>query len=161
MRPLLPEPASGTITRRSSARWLSHKLVYPKATAHVCKKIVRQGRCLSTPEAIADTIKSKALNVTRVGLASAPLSIWHWHALKAMGLPVGCLDTRHAQTTRRNLIRRLRVSNLGLSSRFRHLGAFFRDQPAYALSRSAMTIFCIFIMACMARSAFLRSGSLR
>ena len=36
-----------------------------------------------------------------------------------------------------------------------------RDQPAYALSRSAMTIFCIFIMACMARSAFLRSGSLR
>ena len=37
----------------------------------------------------------------------------------------------------------------------------FRDQPAYALSRPAMTIFCIFIMACMARSAFLRSGSLR
>jgi hypothetical protein len=35
------------------------------------------------------------------------------------------------------------------------------DQPAYALSRSAMTIFFIFIMACMARSAFLRSGSLR
>ena len=36
-----------------------------------------------------------------------------------------------------------------------------RHQPAYALSRSAMMIFCIFIMACMARSAFLRSGSLR
>jgi ABC-type protease/lipase transport system fused ATPase/permease subunit len=30
----------------------------------------------------------------------------------------------------------------------------FRDQPAYALSGSAMTIFCIFIMACMARSDF-------
>jgi hypothetical protein len=37
----------------------------------------------------------------------------------------------------------------------------FRDQPPYAFSRSAMTIFCIFIMACMALSAFFRSGSLR
>jgi hypothetical protein len=36
-----------------------------------------------------------------------------------------------------------------------------RGQPAYALSRSAMTIFFIFIMACMTRSALLRSGSLR
>jgi hypothetical protein len=42
-----------------------------------------------------------------------------------------------------------------------YLVKIFRDQPAYAFSRSAMTIFCIFIMACMALSAFLRSGSLR
>jgi len=27
------------------------------------------------------------------------LSTWHWHALKAMGLAVVCLDSRHAQAT--------------------------------------------------------------
>jgi transposase len=50
------------------------------------------------PEAIAKTIQTKAPNVARIGLESGPLSTWHWHALKAMGLPVVCLDARHAQT---------------------------------------------------------------
>lgn len=58
-----------------------------------------QGRCLSTPEDIAGTIRSKASEVVRIGLESGPLSTWHWHALKAMGLPVVCLDSWHAQTT--------------------------------------------------------------
>src|SRR5579863_4550256 len=62
-------------------------------------KTVWQGKCLSTPEDIAGTIKSKAPNVVRIGLESGPLSTWHWHALKAMGLPVICLDARHAQAT--------------------------------------------------------------
>jgi transposase len=34
-----------------------------------------------------------------LGLESGPLSTWHWHGLKAMGLPVVCLDARHAQAT--------------------------------------------------------------
>ena len=29
--------------------------------------------------------------------AGAQLSTWHWHALKALGLPVICLDARHAK----------------------------------------------------------------
>jgi transposase len=62
-------------------------------------KIVWQGRCLSTPEDIAGTIRAKASDVVRIGLESGPLSTWHWHALKAMGLPVVCLDSRHAQAT--------------------------------------------------------------
>ncbi len=71
---------------------------------HLCAidgqgKTVWQGRCLSTPEEIAGTIKSKAPDVVRIGLESGPLSTWHWHALKAMGLPVVCLDARHAQAT--------------------------------------------------------------
>jgi transposase len=28
---------------------------------------------------------------------TGPLSTWHWHALKAMGLPVICIDARHAK----------------------------------------------------------------
>lgn len=62
-------------------------------------KAVWQGKCLSTPEDIAGTIRSKAPDVVRIGLESGPLSTWHWHALKAMGLPVVCLDSRHAQAT--------------------------------------------------------------
>ena len=62
-------------------------------------KIIWQGKCLSTPEDIAGTIRSKAPDVVRIGLESGPLSTWHWHALKAMGLPVVCLDARHAQAT--------------------------------------------------------------
>lgn len=62
-------------------------------------KTVWQGKCPSTPEDIAGTIRSKAPDVLRIGLESGPLSTWHWHALKAMGLPVVCLDARHAQAT--------------------------------------------------------------
>ena len=75
-----------------------------QAMTHLCVidgagKAVWQGKCLSTPEDIAGTIKSKAPDVVRIGLESGPLSTWHWHALKAMDLPVVCLDSRHAQAT--------------------------------------------------------------
>lgn len=62
-------------------------------------KIVWQGKCSSTPNAIAAAIKAKAPNVARIGLETGPLSTWHWHALSAIGLPVVCLDARHAQAT--------------------------------------------------------------
>ena len=75
-----------------------------QAMTHLCVigvdgKIVWQGKCISTPEDIAGTIRAKAPDVTRIGLESGPLSTWHWHALRAMGLPVVCLDARHAQAT--------------------------------------------------------------
>lgn len=69
---------------------------------HVCVigndgKIIWQGTCLSTPEAIANTLEARAPHAARVGLESGPLSTWHWHALKEMGLPIICLDARHAK----------------------------------------------------------------
>jgi transposase len=69
---------------------------------HVCVidsngKIVWQGTCLSTPEGISGAVKARAPNAIRIGLESGPLSTWHWHALKAKGLPVVCLDARHAK----------------------------------------------------------------
>jgi transposase len=60
-------------------------------------KTVWQGQCVSTPEAIADTLKVKAPEVARISLESGALSTWHWHALNAMGLPVVCLDAKHAK----------------------------------------------------------------
>lgn len=56
-----------------------------------------QGRCLSTPEAIAAAIRAKAPHLERVGLETGPLSTWHWHGLKELGVPVVCLDARHAK----------------------------------------------------------------
>jgi transposase len=60
-------------------------------------KALWQGKCASTPEALAATIRVKAPGVVRIGLESGPLSNWHWHELKKLGLPVVCLDARHAK----------------------------------------------------------------
>ena len=60
-------------------------------------KTLWQGKCASTPEAIAATLNSKAPQAERIGLESGPLSIWLCHGLTAHGLPVVCLDARHAK----------------------------------------------------------------
>lgn len=69
---------------------------------HVCVvdadgALVWQGKCASTPEKIAATIEIHAPQVARIGLETGMLSTWHWHALKKLGLPVVCLDARHAK----------------------------------------------------------------
>ena len=60
-------------------------------------KTLWQGKCASTPEAIAATIRAEAPAAVRIGLESGPLSSWHWHELRKAGLPVVCLDARHAK----------------------------------------------------------------
>lgn len=69
---------------------------------HVCVvdakgAIVWNGQCASTPTAMARTIKARAPSATRIGLESGPLSTWHWHSLRAMNLPVVCVDARHTK----------------------------------------------------------------
>src|SRR5271169_2028111 len=59
--------------------------------------VVWRGTCLSTPEEIAAAVRIRAPHAVRIGLETGPLSTWHWHALKKMGLPVICLDARHAK----------------------------------------------------------------
>lgn len=58
---------------------------------------VWQGKCGSTPAAIAAAVKANAPKAARIGLESGMLSTWHWHALTGMGLPVVCIDARHAK----------------------------------------------------------------
>ena len=58
-------------------------------------RVLWQGKCASTPEAIAATLSSKAPQAER--MESGPLSIWLCHGLTALDLPVVCLDARHAQ----------------------------------------------------------------
>ena len=42
-------------------------------------------------------IPSTRPGMTRVGLESGPLSAWHWHELRKLGLPIVCLDARHTK----------------------------------------------------------------
>lgn len=62
-------------------------------------RVLWQGKCASTPEAIAATLRSRAPQAERIGLESGPLSIWLCHGLTALGLPVVCLDARHAKAS--------------------------------------------------------------
>jgi transposase len=59
--------------------------------------VLWQGKCPSTPEAIAATLRRRAPHAARIALETGPLSAWHWRALRAMDLPVVCIDARHAK----------------------------------------------------------------
>ena len=59
--------------------------------------VIGEGTVKSTPEAIAQFIDTHASFVQRVGLESGPTSTWLWRELKERGLPVICIDARHAK----------------------------------------------------------------
>ncbi len=60
-------------------------------------EIVSEGTVISEPSAIAEFIKVKAAGARRIGLETGPTTTWLWHELRALGLPVICIDARHAK----------------------------------------------------------------
>ena len=56
-----------------------------------------EGTVISEPDAIAAFIRAKAPHAKRIGLETGPTSTWLWHELRALGLPVICIDARHAK----------------------------------------------------------------
>ena len=60
-------------------------------------EIMCEGTVVSEPEAIAKFIKVKAEGAKRIGLETGPTTTWLWHELRAFGLPVICIDARHAK----------------------------------------------------------------
>jgi transposase len=60
-------------------------------------KKIWTGKCASTPAALSATISAHAPEVVRVGLETGPLCVWHFHGLKALGVPIVCIDARHAK----------------------------------------------------------------
>src|SRR5499433_1563160 len=60
-------------------------------------KVQREGIVPSDPEAIAAFIKSYAPTVVRIGLETGPTATWLWTELRKQGLPVICIDARHAK----------------------------------------------------------------
>ena len=59
--------------------------------------VVWRGTVVSTPEVIATAIRARSPHVVRIGLETGQLCTWHWHRLRELGLPVVCIDARHAQ----------------------------------------------------------------
>src|SRR5580692_8318805 len=59
--------------------------------------VVREGVVDSDPEAISVYVTSKAPNAVRIGLETGPTATWLWTELKQLGLPVICIDARHAK----------------------------------------------------------------
>jgi transposase len=49
---------------------------------------------------IAAFVRSKAPDAVRVGLESGPTATWLWSELKRLGIPVICIDARHAKAVR-------------------------------------------------------------
>ena len=64
-------------------------------------KIRREGMVASEPKAIADFIAANAPHVVRIGFESGATSTWLWTELKKFGLPVICIDARHAKAALR------------------------------------------------------------
>ena len=59
--------------------------------------IEREGTVPSDPEAIATFVKTHAPHVARVGLETGATATWLWTELNKLGLPVICIDARHAK----------------------------------------------------------------
>lgn len=59
--------------------------------------VVWRGKCGSTPDSIATVLRQRAPEAVRIGLETGLLSTWLFHELKAQGLPVICIDARHAK----------------------------------------------------------------
>jgi transposase len=59
-------------------------------------KLVFQGKAPSTPGALAVVLHKRAPNAERIGFETGAMSSWLWHELKRVGLPVVCIDARHA-----------------------------------------------------------------
>jgi transposase len=58
--------------------------------------VVFEGKTAAEPATLVELIRSKAPHVKRVGLETGATSPWLFHALVAAGLPVVCMDARHA-----------------------------------------------------------------
>src|SRR5438874_11517090 len=58
--------------------------------------VVIEAELQSEPAALTAFIQTHAPRAARVGLESGPTSLWLWDSLKAAGLPVVCMEVRHA-----------------------------------------------------------------
>jgi transposase len=60
-------------------------------------KIVREAKVASEPEALIAWFRSSGFDLERIGLEAGPLSQWLFAAMKAAGLAVELLETRHVR----------------------------------------------------------------
>ena len=59
--------------------------------------IIWRGKCSSDPDTITAIVRQHAPAAMRVGLETGQLSNWLTLSLRRRGLPVVCMDARHAK----------------------------------------------------------------
>lgn len=60
-------------------------------------KLLFEGTAKSHPGGLAALIRKQAPNAERIGFETGAMASWLWHELKRIGLPVVCIDARHAK----------------------------------------------------------------
>src|ERR1700757_1864845 len=60
-------------------------------------RILREAKVASEPEALIAWFRSSGFALERIGLEAGPLSQWLFAAMKAAGLAVELLETRHVR----------------------------------------------------------------
>jgi transposase len=56
-----------------------------------------RGKCHSHPDDIEAVLRQRAPQAERIGIETGPLTTWLWTELTGRGLPMVCLDARHAK----------------------------------------------------------------
>lgn len=59
--------------------------------------IISERSVLSEPDTISDYLVGQGVQLERIGLEAGSLSPWLCHEMRAMNLPVICIETRHAK----------------------------------------------------------------
>jgi transposase len=59
-------------------------------------RLVFEGKAKSTPGALMELIRRRAPSAERIGFETGAMASWLWHELRRVGLPVVCIDARHA-----------------------------------------------------------------
>lgn len=94
---------------------------------------VFRGSVASTPSAIAGLLRRKAPGLVRVVLEAGPLSTWHWHELGELGVPVVCVDARHAKAALSMRVNKTDANDAeGLAQLARH--GWYREVRVKSLS---------------------------
>jgi transposase len=55
-----------------------------------------EGKVVTCPDAITAWLREKRVALTKLGMETGPLAVWLWNELSTRGLPIVCLDARHA-----------------------------------------------------------------
>lgn len=59
-------------------------------------KVLFEGKARSEPGALTALLRKRAPLAERIGFETGAMASWLWHELKRVGLPVVCIDARHA-----------------------------------------------------------------
>src|SRR4051794_9229663 len=60
-----------------------------------------EAKVVTCPDAILTWLRDKTATLMKVGMECGPLAVWLWNELSRRGLPIVCLDARHASAALR------------------------------------------------------------